>query len=883
MAKKRVAFISRLICMVLIVNTLFSGLFGVEQFASAMENQVALSPGLESSQIMYLPFEGDLQDQSSQGINGTPNGTITYNDGIIGEKALDTTSGYVGLGSNSKLKFGSSQNFTFSFWMKAGPQNASEVSGEQTDTSLISNKDWNSGANTGWMLGIIGDKLQWNFKTASATRLDLKNTNSSIVVANNVWHHVVVSHDRQGAAKFYIDNQLKASVSLAGSAGSIDSTFPVNIAADGKNKYRYKGLLEDFRIFDKALDESEVQELNQLYIPVKGIDLDRKSITLSSGSTESLTASLLPENVSITDVTWQADDSSIVEVTPVSGTLQALLTAKNAGTTTVSVKSKDGGFSKIATVKVTPSDLGLYLPFDNNLEDISGQYNSLVKENGTLGYGESVFGDGALNLSAGYATLDAEKLKFGDSQNFSIAFWMKSNVNLTGNVEAIITNQDASSPDNSGWLLGVKDNKLQWNLKKTIDLNDTNSNVLVGDNKWHLVVAAYDRSDKASIYVDGTLQAAIPISEAGDIDTALDLNIGADGQGANRYSGLLDELQIYNRALTQQQVSTMFDKYLPVTDVAMSTPSLSQIVGDVAAVSATIQPAAATNQRLIWSSSNPAVAQVTTITGTAKAQVEALSSGTAQISVRTQNNGLTASFNVTVKPDGLGDHGLLHLRFDGDLKDSSSLNNTTSAIGSVKYNEGHIGTNAVDLSAGYINVAPNNLQFESSRNFTVSFWMKAGSNGDTSIISNKDWDSGSNNGWVLGVNNDKLQWNFKGKSLSRLDLKNTNNTIVVGDNKWHHVVVAHDRSDKATFYVDKVLKASISIAGVGDIDTTFPLAIGADGKGNYRYEGLLDELQVFDYAMPANDVAILYNQHVVPTGVSIRSNPITPRENPIPF
>ncbi len=95
----------------------------------------------------------------------------------------------------------------------------------------------------------------------------------------------------------------------------------------------------------------------------------------------------------------------------------------------------------------------------------------------------------------------------------------------------------------------------------------------IGD--WHFVVGIYDGSEMV-LYVDG-----IPTSPnyfSGDIDLASShLHIGHDPHHALRfYSGVIDEVRIYNRALSQSEVTELYNN--PPPPVADAGPD--QIVTD---------------------------------------------------------------------------------------------------------------------------------------------------------------------------------------------------------------------------------------------------------------------------------------------------------------
>ena len=84
---------------------------------------------------------------------------------------------------------------------------------------------------------------------------------------------------------------------------------------------------------------------------------------------------------------------------------------------------------------------------------------------------------------------------------------------------------------------------------------------------------------------------------------------------------------------------------VPVTGVTLDLSTWTMVVGNRVLLKATVAPANATNQTLIWKSSNNAVATVNS-----KGRVDAIAPGTAIITVTTKDGGFTATCTVTVNP-----------------------------------------------------------------------------------------------------------------------------------------------------------------------------------------------------------------------------------------
>ena len=83
------------------------------------------------------------------------------------------------------------------------------------------------------------------------------------------------------------------------------------------------------------------------------------------------------------------------------------------------------------------------------------------------------------------------------------------------------------------------------------------------------------------------------------------------------------------------------------------------------------------------------------------------------------------------------------------------------------------------------------------------------SSAETSIISNKDWMSGWNPGWTIGVGNDgRFEWNA-GDGTNRCDYGGPAGMMT--DGQWHHVAFSMLRGTdgQTTLYFDgKILDQS---------------------------------------------------------------------------
>ena len=120
-------------------------------------------------------------------------------------------------------------DFTIEVWVKPDIK-------YDSDPALISDKDWGSGGNPGWVLSIRGDDWKFNAADANRNRYDV----SGPRINDGNWHHLAVVAKQDSGLKVITDNLV--SVWSGGDAffkaGNIDNTvMPLCFAQDGTTKY----------------------------------------------------------------------------------------------------------------------------------------------------------------------------------------------------------------------------------------------------------------------------------------------------------------------------------------------------------------------------------------------------------------------------------------------------------------------------------------------------------------------------------------------------------------------------------------------------------------------------------------------------------------------
>lgn len=88
--------------------------------------------------------------------------------------------------------------------------------------------------------------------------------------------------------------------------------------------------------------------LNGLGIRVTGVTINKESIRMGEGQTETLVASILPSDATQQDVTWRSTNETIASVSSANG----VVTGKKAGQAQIIVTTVDGGYSDTCDVTV---------------------------------------------------------------------------------------------------------------------------------------------------------------------------------------------------------------------------------------------------------------------------------------------------------------------------------------------------------------------------------------------------------------------------------------------------------------------------------------------------------------------------------------------------
>ena len=78
------------------------------------------------------------------------------------------------------------------------------------------------------------------------------------------------------------------------------------------------------------------------------------------------------------------------------------------------------------------------------------------------------------------------------------------------------------------------------------------------DNRWHHLAGTYDGS-KLNLYIDGVARASVAATGNIADSSARSLNIGRFSEGGFLFKGVIDDVQIYNRALSATEIQQLYN------------------------------------------------------------------------------------------------------------------------------------------------------------------------------------------------------------------------------------------------------------------------------------------------------------------------------------
>ncbi|MFH0765024.1 MAG: LamG domain-containing protein [Calditrichota bacterium] len=151
-------------------------------------------------------------------------------------------------------------------------------------------------------------------------------------------------------------------------------------------------------------------------------------------------------------------------------------------------------------------------------------------------------------------------LDLHQGDGLTVVFWVKTNVQ---NVEQTF-GAKYNSVGSGGWHITqtVSGHAYFAGRAPGAYVYNDSSDAILNDNQWHLVVGMINGSSW-TIWVDGSLQRTVTGTQNPSMNNSDPFVIGCHidvSQRASYWEGDIDDISIYNRALSAAEITTLFNQ-----------------------------------------------------------------------------------------------------------------------------------------------------------------------------------------------------------------------------------------------------------------------------------------------------------------------------------
>ena len=351
--------------------------------------------------------------------------------------------------------------------------------------------------------------------------------------------------------------------------------------------------------------------VSEAYIPVTEISLDKDKLEMTEGDTETLTATVKPDDATDKTVTWSSSDENIATV------VDGKVTAVKEGTVTIAAKAGDktAPCAVVVNKKVLP------------VTKVTLDRTSL-----SLAPGETA------ELKATVEPDDAtDKTVTWTSSDEAIATVVDGVVTAVTEGDVVIT---ATAGDESA-TCDVTVSETYIPVEELI-LDKTSLEIIKGDTE---IITATVKPDDAT-------EKKVEWSSADETIATVDKNGKVTGTGGG--------VTTVTASIGDLEATCTVTVTVPVESITLDKTSLTMKVGETATLKATVKPDDATDKTVTWSSADKSIATVDK-TGKVTAVKEGETVITAKAGVKTAsckvtvNNYVFSIDPMAVKADGNGD------------------------------------------------------------------------------------------------------------------------------------------------------------------------------------------------------------------------------------
>lgn len=158
-----------------------------------------------------------------------------------------------------------------------------------------------------------------------------------------------------------------------------------------------------------------------------------------------------------------------------------------------------------------------------------------------------------LFTNGGYVQIEhSEAMAFATADDFTYAIWF--NTNDAGKWQTIVRKSDAQ-PYFGFWVTPA--NIPHTSSRSAAGKQEINGTTLVEKGTWYHLATVQNGGDKRTFYVNGVAEGESLAWDANGTDKLL---IGTERPGSDPFIGMIDDLGIWNRALSEDEINALIEE-----------------------------------------------------------------------------------------------------------------------------------------------------------------------------------------------------------------------------------------------------------------------------------------------------------------------------------
>lgn len=787
---------------------------------------------LEEGLIFYAPFNDSPDD-------------ITDNWTLEGSSSLVSVQDRFGQ-DNSAYSFNGESDF-LSF---AHSDTFSSITNAYTITVWVNVKDWFFQPGAGNYIPILNKSNQRSilnfyfmpYETNIGANPCVLPPVNGLEERFNQWSFWVLKYDGN-TLTYYIDGKAAAQQNCGGQIQQ--NQLPLLIGQDipGATEY-FDGRMDALRIYNRAITDAEIQ---QLYTENDTAPIAPTALVATSASSESISLSwqdnAFNENFYVIKRSTSPNSGyEVIDTISVNSTSyqDTNLSANTTYYYQVSAVNLITGSSASITAQATTFneialDQGLFIhfPFDGTTDERINQSPEPIINRGQLTRDRA----GILNQAYAFDGSTSIQIKFPSSivmKDFSYALWIKTE-NPDNNWQTIV-DLDADKQ-----YLGIRYSKLE-NYGRC-GTNETHSGGTITE-QWHHVVWTV-KDARYMMYVDGQLVKVD--SSCSPSEEGTTIMIGSLQSGNFPFTGAMDDIRIYNRAISPEEIQVLSEGSQEPRDAYLALENMNVVEEGVQNIKV-----------LIGNTGTNAINDVTvgwSLNGQGSYSQDNLTA------IQPQSTDTITLLGTEFKPETIYSLKVWVDQVNGQPDANPSNDTATVAPIFVNPQEPHFAL-ALDGDDDFVIMDTLSDAFpEGSAACTIEFWVKTNQPQQGAMFAINYADNAPVNNknkllLMLGAGNqsDGMARVYDNRDIF-IDEPNLVGTINVTDGIFHHIAYTLTNG-LAQLYIDGILQGSYLSELTLQSDDRWSLGQEYDNnnKTTDHFIGHLDEVRVWQEARTQNQI-----------------------------